>query len=490
MRRPRSLRARLVLVTIVLTLLGLGIAGIATYGALKDFLVNRIDGQLRDAQSQIRGPAVQDLLDGRVLAFEPPGTPRDLQRGEVAVYSVDGRRRGAAPGWPSRIEATPGARSIRIGGQRYRMFVGPINDRRVVPGQYVVAVALPLDDVSATLNRLLAIEIIVGITALAAAGLVGFALVRLGLQPLTDIERTAEAIAQGNLWHRVADENPATEVGRLGRSLNVMLGQIEESFSEREASEARLRQFVADASHELQTPLTSVRGYAELFRRGAADRPEDLATAMRRIEAEAERMGVLVDDLLLLARLDQGRPLERAPVDLTAVVTDQVGDLRVVAPDHPITVTAPRPVTVMGDEVRLRQVVSNLLGNARTHTPEGTTISITVQQDGAFAVVEVADDGPGIPQDYQERIFERFFRGDPSRARTSGGTGLGLAIVSAIVTSHGGSVVLDEPVGGGTVFTIRLPIDGGAADAMDGALLGPSAENTGPSADGPSHHRK
>jgi two-component system OmpR family sensor kinase len=269
------------------------------------------------------------------------------------------------------------------------------------------------------------------------------------------MEATAGAIAAGDLSQRVETADPHTEVGRLGMALNEMLGHIERAFGERAESEQRLRRFVADASHELRTPLTSIRGYAELFRRGAADRPEDLAKTMRRIEEEASRMGVLVDDLLLLARLDQGRPLERLPVDVTRITGDAVDDARAVDPQRPITYAPEGDVIVAGDEVRLRQVLGNLLQNALRHTPPGTPVHVRVADDGAEALIEVRDEGPGMDTDGAARAFERFWRSDPARPR--GGTGLGLAIVAAIADAHGGRVTLDTTPGAGATFRVWLP---------------------------------
>jgi two-component system OmpR family sensor kinase len=240
-----------------------------------------------------------------------------------------------------------------------------------------------------------------------------------------------------------------------------MLAQIETAFAERAASEDRLRRFVADASHELRTPLTAIRGYAELFRRGAAERPEDLARAMRRIEDEAARMGLLVEDLLLLARLDQGRPLERGPVDLVAVAGDALADLSAIAPDRPVTFEHPETLVVSGDEARLRQVAGNLLANARVHTPEGTGVHVRVRSYDAQAILEVADEGPGLPPGEEGLVFERFYRADAARTRTreSQGTGLGLSIVAAIVAAHGGSVHAGSPPSGrGAYFMVALPI--------------------------------
>jgi two-component system OmpR family sensor kinase len=241
-----------------------------------------------------------------------------------------------------------------------------------------------------------------------------------------------------------------------------MLGRIESAFAERQESEDRLRRFVADASHELRTPLTSIRGYAELFRRGAATRPDDLAKAMHRIEDEAARMGVLVEELLLLARLDQGRPVERQPVDLTALARDAVADARVVEPTRPLELDTDGPVQVTGDAVRLRQVLDNLLANVRTHTPPETAAAVSVRADDGHAVLEVSDRGPGMSEDETARAFERFYRVDPSRSRHSGGVGLGLSIVSAIVTAHGGEVQVRSAPGEGATFTVTLPLEGSA----------------------------
>jgi two-component system OmpR family sensor kinase len=241
-------------------------------------------------------------------------------------------------------------------------------------------------------------------------------------------------------------------------ALNAMLGQIEDAFSRRAASEERLRRFVADASHELRTPLTSIRGYAELFRQGASERPEDLANAMRRIEEEATRMGGLVEDLLLLARLDQGRPLEQVPVDLFRLATDAVADARAVSPDRTITLTGDGPVVVTGDEARLRQVAANLLGNAAVHTPPGTPVHVRVLAEDGQARLDVRDEGPGLPPGVGDRVFERFFRADAARSRATGGSGLGLSIVSAVAEAHGGGARLEAAPGPGAWFVVELPL--------------------------------
>ncbi len=462
MRSPRSLRARLIAVALALTSIGIAIAGVATYTSLRSFLVDRLDQDLEAASASV----ARDLLRQRGEAFEGVFGPRPrgarpgqaLPRGTVWELRSEkgdqliGTRDVALP---TRLPVGIATSDLR-GVGAYRFNVVPVRD---TSGQDIaLVVGIPMGDVNDTLQRLLLISLLVGALALAAAGAAGYWLVRLGLRPLSDIEVTAGQIAGGDLSRRIDDTSPDTEVGRLGGALNAMLGRIETAFAEREASEKRLRQFVADASHELQTPLTSVRGYAELFRRGAADRPEDLATAMTRIEAESERMGLLVDDMLLLARLDERRPIETSPVDLTQMARELVADARIVDPTRRYDLRLDAPVEVRGDRDRLAQVVGNLLRNVRAHTPDGTTVTIAVRHVGDDALVEVADEGPGMSADQAARVFERFFRADKSRARVSGGTGLGLAIVAATAEAHGGRVEVETSPGAGATFRVWLPV--------------------------------
>jgi two-component system OmpR family sensor kinase len=338
------------------------------------------------------------------------------------------------------------------GSPTYRVLATSIS-----PGPGTFVVAIPLTEVTATVHRLVVIEVWVGVAVLLVTAGLALWLVRLGLRPLVGMGETAGAIAAGDLSRRVEPADERTEVGRLGLSLNSMLAQIEAAFEERRASEERLRRFVADASHELRTPLTSIRGYSELFRRGADSHPDDLAKSMRRIEEEASRMGVLVDDLLLLARLDQGRPLERERVDVSRIAADAVDGARVIEPDRPIDLDAPEETFVLGDESRLRQVLDNLLDNARVHTPAGSPVKVAVAGDDGAVVVSVADQGPGLEPEVASRVFERFYRGDPARSRTAGGAGLGLSIVSAIVEAHGGEVRVSSEPGHGATFEVRLP---------------------------------
>jgi two-component system OmpR family sensor kinase len=269
---------------------------------------------------------------------------------------------------------------------------------------------------------------------------------------------TARSIAASDLGQRIRPANDTTEVGRLGLALNAMLEELEKAFAARAESEQRLRHFVSDASHELRTPLTSMRGYAEMFRRNPAMERSDIATGMRRIESEAERMGVLVDDLLLLARLDQGRALERQDVNLEGLVTDACSDARAADGGRVVTARVSAPLWVVGDEMRLRQVLNNLLTNARVHTPAGTPIEVTLDRKDEMGVIEVIDHGPGIPAANAAKIFERFHRADPGRSRDRGGSGLGLSIVDAVVAAHGGRISVAATRGTGATFRIELPL--------------------------------
>jgi two-component system OmpR family sensor kinase len=328
-------------------------------------------------------------------------------------------------------------------------------------------VATTLAPTDHSLSRLLLEEILATAAALVVALLLGTWLVRVGLRPLVAVERAAEEITEGDLALRVPGEDARTEVGSLARTINTMLRRIEVAFAERDAtasalraSERRLRQFVADASHELRTPIAAVSAYAELFEKGAAE-PEhraDLERVMRGIRSETVRMGGLVEDLLLLARLDEHRAVASEPVEIVALCSEAVRTAAAVGPGWPVRLEAAEPVECVGDPVRLRQVVDNLLLNVRAHTPEGTTTVLSVRTSPSTVTIEVADDGPGFSTDDIDRVFERFWRGDPSRARSSGGSGLGLAIVAGIVEGHGGTVHAANGEHAGAVVTVTLPI--------------------------------
>jgi two-component system OmpR family sensor kinase len=369
------------------------------------------------------------------------------------------------------LTAAPGTNEA----DSYRVRASVLESGPHAGGQLVVGV--PLGSTVSTLDRLVGVELAVTGAALAAALLLGWWLVRVSFRPLRAVEGTAEAIARGELAERVPGEGARTEVGRLARALNVMLGRIENAFAERDeteeelrASEGRMRQFVADASHELRTPLSAVSAYAELFEQGAALRADDLERVMHGIRSETARMGHLVEDLLLLARLDEGRPLERDDFELVGVAAEAVQTAATVGPQWPVHLVARQPVEIIGDRMRLRQVLDNLLANVRTHCPAGTEAVVTVDQAGAEAVITVSDDGPGLAPEDAARVFERFFRADASRSRRHGGAGLGLSIVGSIARAHGGSVTAGPADGGGTVFTVRLPLAGTteADDSGDG----------------------
>ena len=329
-----------------------------------------------------------------------------------------------------------------------------------------VIIGMPLSEVNSTVLQLILVIAIVAGAGLIAAGIAGTAIVRLSLRPLDRVAETASRVAElplerGEvaLAERVsdADADPRTEVGRVGAAINRMLGHIASALSAREASERKVRTFVADASHELRTPLASIRGYAELTRRGGHKLPKDVVHALSRIESESVRMTSLVEDLLLLARLDDGRSLEELPVDVGALLADAVSDANVAGPDHSWKLDLPKePVIVSGDAARLHQVLGNLLTNARVHTPPGTTVTASARLDGDSVEVQIVDDGPGIDPAIKDHVFERFARGDTSRSRAAGSTGLGLAIVEAVVTAHGGTVSATSEAGA-TVFTVRLP---------------------------------
>jgi two-component system OmpR family sensor kinase len=340
---------------------------------------------------------------------------------------------------------------------RYRVLLRP------GPAGTTFVTAGSLRPVEAAVNTLVRALAVAGVVALAIASLVSWWVIRHGLRPVDRMVETAAAIAAGDLSRRVPDADPETELGRLGAALNEMLGQIEAGIREREAGEARLRRFVADAAHELRTPLTSLRGYAELYRQGALPTTEAVGNAMGRIESEGARMARLVDDLLLLARTDQGRALEREPVDLVRLAREAAGDFAAADPERPLRRDLEGAAVVEGDPIRLRQALDNLLANIRAHTPAGTPARVSVQRNGAWAEVTVADEGPGIAAEDQPRIFERFWRGDPSRGRTSAaaGAGLGLSIVDALVRAHGGTIAVNSAPGQGTTFTMRLPLRSG-----------------------------
>lgn len=480
--RGLPLRVKLVVALLTLVIAALSTAGVAAVTTLRGYLVGRVDAQLERISDQ----SVRLVQFGAPLDPPPGNEPHRLgPPSEYRVYVSDasGQTRWefsnpidsgqSAPQLPDLTVNDAEAKSgdpFTVGstgdGSDWRVLARTLSDN-----SRIVYVATQLGEVSSTVDRLVYLEVSIGGVVVVLLGGLGYFLVRRSLRPLTEIERTAAAIAGGDLSCRVPHHPERTEVGRLAGALNGMLAQIETAFRVRESSEAaardtaeRMRRFAADASHELRTPLTSIRGFAELYRQGAATDPDDIARFMRRIESESARMGLLVDDLLLLARLDQERPLERAPVHLATLAADAVHDAQVVAPDRPITLSVEDGVApvVLGDEARLRQVVANLVSNALTHTPAGSPVRVEVSvrdhRTHRLAVLSVVDRGPGLSEADACRVFERFYRADPSRTRRSGGSGLGLSIVSALAAAHGGTVELDTRPGEGATFRIVLPL--------------------------------
>jgi two-component system OmpR family sensor kinase len=472
-----SLRARLVLGVIVLSAIGLAVADVATHTSLRSFLLHRVDSSLA-AGHMGAARLIGDRPPDRGPRREPPAFGGGDSISFLQIRNLDGTIVATRLGRqfpdgksvvPPRVPKTislpaspnsPGGDRVRYltvpaqsGGGRYRLRASI--DRAM--GNRVLIVGSSLSGVDGTLQRLLMIELFVTGAVLAAVAAGGLWVIRLGLKPLRAIEKTAAAIAAGDLSRRVDRAEERTEVGRLGLALNGMLHQIETEMSARKASEQRLRRFVADASHELRTPLAAVRAYAELFRRGADRRPDDLARSMTGITRESERMSVLVDDLLLLARLDEGRPFAREPVELDKILAEAVETAQTVEPDRPIDLSATQLV-VLGDRERLRQIVDNLLGNVRAHTPPQTPVHLRLGRENGSAVIEVEDAGPGMSAEHVSRVFERFYRVDASRARARGGVGLGLSIVAAVADAHGGTVSAESVVGQGSIFRISLPL--------------------------------
>ncbi|MBC7290414.1 MAG: HAMP domain-containing protein [Actinotalea sp.] len=500
------LRSRLTALFVALLVVGLGLSGVVAQTFLRSSLVEQVDSQLAAA-----APLAVDRVTARGMRMLDSGSlPSDYH---VAILDADGAVvtaqavDGTATGRPTIPALTltdvaeRAGRAFTVpdadGDGRWRALALPLTSHRQgVVGSVVVA--LPLDPAEATLAqmRLVLATIALGVVALGAAA--AWWGVRRELRPLREIEETAGAIAAGDLARRVPEQPTTTEVGRLAAALNAMLAQLEQAFAAREASEERMRRFVSDASHELRTPLATIRGYGELYRMGALADRADVDATMQRIEGSAVRMGSLVEDLLHLARLDEGRPLRREPVDLAVVAADAAADLRALDRGRAVRVVPLQPggttagAVAVGDEDRLRQVLSNLVGNVARHTPAGTSAEVAVGRtpDGRVAV-EVRDHGPGVAPEHADRVFERFYRVDAGRGRETGGAGLGLAIVAAIVRAHRGEVAVRPTPGGGTTVRVVLPaaepegaVDEGAADEGGERPVGARGGATGGSTGG------
>lgn len=488
-----SLRNRLIVGVVVLSALGFIASDVAARAALHSYLIDQVDSQLTsvaggstlrldragiasdesnsmmmESQSSLgsetvtteKGTGVAKMQPLRqvpttmsVTLLNPAGKVLGVIGGDLNTQAITNFIEGLTPAKVISHKNQPF--TLDVPGADFRVLA------RVLPSALgSVVVAQSLENIDKTLHRLQILFIFIGLIVLLLIALASRKVISMGLRPLEAVETTAESIAAGDLSARLPEARPDTEVGRLVESLNQMLARIEESFAARSASENRLRRFVADASHELRTPLTAIRGFAELHRQGAVKGEEQTKELIGRIEKESLRMGSLVEDLLLLARLDQSRDLKREPVNLIQSVNDAVESARAAGPNHPITVSAPKEeFYILGDPDRIHQVVANLLANARTHTEMGTPIDVTVSQSPEGATVCVADKGPGLSTEDQGRIFERFFRADPSRARASEeGSGLGLSIVDAVMRAHGGIASVASTVGEGATFTLFFPV--------------------------------
>jgi two-component system OmpR family sensor kinase len=493
--KPRTLRTRLVVASVVLIAVVCAVIGTVTTLALRSRLYDRLDGQLNEVAQRASGafrppdqadkmgqydknrPAPQEIKltdfvtrgpqpSGTIAAKVEKGSITDARVGEKTKDANNIPQMNAESLSQSAIKALA---SVPRDGQKHTVEIPGLGDYRVQyaggpNGTYYVAV--PTTETDSTISTLILVEVSVTAAGLTAAVIAGYVLVGVATRPLRRVAATATRVSElplhtgeVNLSERVPEPetDPHTEVGQVGAALNRMLDHVHGALHARQQSEMRVRQFVADASHELRTPLASIRGYAELTRRGREQVGPDTRHALGRIESEAGRMTLLVEDLLLLARLDAGRPLQFEQTDLVPLVVDTISDARAAGMDHNWRLDLPdEPATVSADAARLQQVLVNLLGNARNHTPPGTTVTARVQRRGPWLCIDVEDNGQGIPSELLPRVFERFARGDSARSRATGSTGLGLAIVQAVATAHGGAVTVDS-VPGRTVFTVHLP---------------------------------
>ena len=499
-----TLRLRLVLALVALVVVAQGAFFAGTYLVYRNSEYGRLDTQLRAAEPVADGyldrliygqptgtglPGAQsgpggsgfggsEGADGHPDQQTPPVTFGERLSATGTVLARFGTSSSGTPMLPTGLGSPPPeGRILTVGSQSgsttWRVFQAPVA-RPGATGQSTV-VAVPTTEVGNALHRLVLIEAaaIGALLVIVSGG--AWLVLRSGLRPLERMARTARRISAGDLSQRVSPAGGPSEVGQLGLALNTMLGDIEAAFAEREATEQKLRQFLADASHELRTPLTSIQGFAELFRVSGDNARVDLPTILRRIEEESARMKVLVEDLLLLARLDQHREIERRPVDLSVLAADACTDAVATDPARPVTLDAPEPVVVAADEAQLRQAVANLMSNALRHTPAGTPLEVSCRRRNDCAVLTVRDHGPGLDAESLTHVFDRFWQGDKARVGT--GAGLGLSIVAAIAAEHGGRAEAANAAGGGALFTLTLPVE--PVPAANGAR---PVEKVGPSA--------
>lgn len=518
--RAASLRTQLVVITSVLMMATVFITALLTSSLYRQELMRQID---EDIHANAGAVSTFLITLGSSSQLDSESVQQSIVRFYAEAWDNEGnvtvaiRTRADSPEIPPLTEEqvnAHGTEAYNVPGTADDSRGWRVQLYRLESGAGSIAIALPLDTVYESADRVTSLVVTIGLFATLGASLIAYTVVTHAFGPFNRVERTAAAIAAGDLSQRITNGPPDTEVGRLSRSLNAMLARIETAFRAKEVSENKMRRFIQDASHELRTPLVTIRGYSELYRHGGIVKPGDVATAMSRIESESTRMTQLVEDLLTLARLDEQRPLEPQPLDLLMLATDAVVDTRVNAPERTISLVGidsdlPVSAPTTGDEHKLRQVILNLVTNALRYTPEGTPLEIAVgtvdvlsglDDDAALttrgmpsaqrgvardAVIEIRDHGPGISEEDANRIFERFYRADTSRHRETGGTGLGLAIVAAIVAQHDGSVRLSETPGGGATMSVRLPWhpmdDGDDGDDGDDADDTDDADETGTS---------
>lgn len=474
-----SLLNRLTLGVVLLSAMGVIASDVAAQTLLRSYLTEQMDSELtnvaggsfervEEAGIAYEARENEEARQGRRAAQVPlQRVPTSIS---VTLIGPAGIVLGQIGGDLNRTEITSYLQAItpeQVIERANRPFTidTPQSDFRAIAqrlpsGLGTVVVAQSFEDIDRTLRRLQGLFILIGLVMISFIALASRKVITVGLRPLAAVEETAVRIAEGDLTARLPDVKPNTEVGRLVNTLNTMLGRIEESFAARLESESKLRRFVADASHELRTPITAIRGFAELHRQGAVAGEEKTKELIGRIENESKRMGSLVEDLLLLARLDQSRQMKSEPVNLSKLVLDAVESARAAGPSHSVTFNHfDEEIYALGDNDRIHQVVANLLANARTHTPPGTAIDVSVTQSDDGVRIRIADDGPGLSRRDQERIFERFYRADSSRVRTDGeGTGLGLSIVDAVMRAHAGQVSVESEIGKGAAFTLFFPI--------------------------------
>ncbi len=481
--RQWSLRNRLLLATVVVAAIGIGASDFAANAELRGFLIRQVDSQLASVANSTLSRLVRAGIapngddgtsgSGTATPFRAVSPLRGVPTAtSLTLLDPSGEILGQVGGDISTggSQATFSRMTLaQVAATKGKAFTvhteNPRTSTRAVA--YVlpsnlgsVVIAVSLTSVERTLQELSFLFLLISLAVLLLIGLISRWLITLSLKPLLEVEVIAAAIAGGDLSARLPEIHPATEIGRLTKSLNTMLGRIEESFQQKNESESKLRRFVADASHELRTPLTAIRGFAELHRQGAVTGEEKTKELVGRIEKESIRMGSLVEDLLLLARMDEARPHTLEPVDLTHLIEESVASALAAGPDHPIEVDVPADLYVLGDTKRIHQALGNLLANARTHTPSGTLIKVSAATNEIETTIAVKDSGPGLSESDQIRIFERFFRVDPSRARHAGeGSGLGLSIVDAVMKAHSGTVSVDSEIGKGSTFTLHFPIN-------------------------------